>query len=123
MEFYNPKPLTGQLEELLRTRGRGGAIKVQDAAGLIAMKVNFKANNTLVGQWLEGCYVVASYGTPLAVITKRGVVYNETEYGETTTAHQHIVCDALTLLPNVNIKSVPAEKFWDTVREQGTKND
>lgn len=122
MEFTNPKPLTGQLEELLRTRGRGGAVKVQDAAGLIAMKVNFKANNTLVGQWLEGCYVVASYGTPLLVLTKRGAVVNKTEYGETTTQHQALVWDALTLLP-FEPKLVEAEKFWESVREQGTKND
>lgn len=86
------------------------------------MKVNFKANNTLVGQWLEGCYVVASYGTPLLVLTKRGAVVNKTEYGETTTQHQALVWDALTLLP-FEPKLVEAEKFWETVREQGTKND
>lgn len=122
MIFTNPKPLYGQLEELLRTRGRGVKAKVSEASTFIATKTNFNANGTLIGQWLEGCYVVASYGTPLAVITKRGVVYNNTEYGETTTHHQFIVLDAIMLLP-FTPKSVPADKFWETVREQGTKND
>ncbi|ALY08424.1 hypothetical protein SEA_THUNDERCLAP_78 [Arthrobacter phage Thunderclap] len=122
MQFSNPKPLTGQLEELLRTRGRGVRVKVSDAGTYIATKTNFNANETLVGQWLEGCYVVASYGTPLAVITKRGSIINSTEYGETTRNHQAIVYDALTLLPGTP-KLVEAEKFWDAVREQGTRND
>lgn len=122
MQFYNPKPLTGQLEELLRTRGRGVRAKVSEAGTYIATKTNFNANETLVGQWLEGCYVVASYGTPLAVITKRGMIINSTQYGETTRKHQEIVYDALTLLPGTP-KLVEAEKFWEAVREQGTKHD